>query len=197
MLTLDITAWWNTLNGLQQLYWAFAAPFSFIFILQLIFTFFTGGGEGTFGDADEMVDADDGMGFHFFTIKNMIAFFTIFGWSGLACLDSGLGRWTTIIISVASGTLMMFIMASIFYFMSRLSYNGTMKMKNALHKIGEVYLTIPPSREGLGKVQLNVNGSIHELEAMTDDDAPLKNGTLVKVIEIINNQILLVTKNTK
>ncbi len=197
MLLLDITTWWSNLSGIQQLYWGFAVPFTLIFIIQSIFTFIVGDGDDSSGHADELIEGDDGMGFHFFTIKNMIAFFTIFGWVGLACVEGGLGNTLTVIFSVLAGLIMMFIMASIFYFMSKLAYSGTLKMKNALHKIGEVYLTIPSSRKGFGKIQISVQGSIHELDSMTDDTEDLKNGTLVKVIEIINNQILLVTKNTK
>ncbi|NUM50491.1 MAG: hypothetical protein HUU48_05190 [Flavobacteriales bacterium] len=197
MLLLDITSWWNSLGGMQQVYWSFAVPFSLIFILQTLITFISGDGDASTGHADELVEGDDGMGFHFFTLKNMVAFFTIFGWVGLACIEGGLGNFITIFISVFAGLVMMFIMASIFYFMSKLAYSGTLKMKNALHQIGEVYLTIPSSRKGFGKIQITVQGSVHELDAMTDDEEDLKNGTLIKVIEIINNQILLVTKNTK
>jgi hypothetical protein len=64
------------------------------------------------------------------------------------------------------GFLMMVLMASLFYFMSKLAESGTLKMKNAIGKLGEVYLMIPASRGGMGKVQLNVQGSLRTLDAI-------------------------------
>jgi hypothetical protein len=58
----------------------------------------------------------------------------------------------------------------------------------------EVYLTIPPSRSGRGKVLINIQGSTHELDAMTDDPGPIPTGALAIVMEILGEETLLVTK---
>jgi len=93
-MLLSINTWWSSLDTLQQIYWAFALPFSAVFIIQMIMTLIGAGGDGdidTTGDVDLDVDADAGIGFQFITLKNFIAFFTIFGWTGVACLDAGFG----------------------------------------------------------------------------------------------------------
>ena len=70
-------------------------------------------------------------------------------------------------------------------------------MKNAVNGIGEVYLNIPAERGGMGKVSIKVQGSLRELEAMTDDNEDLMRGSVVQVVDVINEHILLVSKHTK
>jgi hypothetical protein len=59
--------------------------------------------------------------------------------------------------------------------------------------VGEIYLRIEPRRSGTGKIQVNVSGTLRTLDAMTDDDQPLPSGQLARVVEIVNENILLVT----
>jgi hypothetical protein len=62
-------------------------------------------------------------------------------------------------------------------------------------KIGETYLRIPARRNGIGKVQIHVQGRLMELEAMTDDVEDIATGKPIKVISTLNERILLVTSN--
>jgi hypothetical protein len=194
MLLLSLNTWFSSLATIEKIYWVFALVFSLAFIIQLIFTFVGGDADGADGDVDAEIEGDSGPGFQFFTIKNMVAFFTIFGWIGLACVKAEMSNGASIAIAVASGLVMMTIMAAIFYFASKLVHSGTLNLNNAINLIGEVYLTIPANRKAFGKVQINVQGSLRELEAMTDDDEDLKTGSLVTVKQIVNNNILLVSK---
>jgi len=142
------------------------------------------------------VDMDADGGFSFFTIKNLIAFFTIFGWSGIAALENDLAKLYVILIATVCGLIMMFIMAGLFYLISRLHDSGTLEIKNAIGNIGEVYLTIGESRSSIGKVNVRIQGALRELEALTDDEAPLKTGSVIEVIDVTNNGILIVQKLT-
>jgi len=191
----DFSAWWDTLLIIQKVYWMIAIPFTLIFVLQLIFSFIAGdGGHDASGHADSAVDSDHGMPFQFFTLKNMTAFFTIFGWSGISCINSGMGNGITILISVICGLIMMVIMASIFYLMSKLVETGNLDIKNAINKTGTVYIPIPASRIGQGKVQIKVQSSLCELDAVTDNAENIKTGTLVVVTEVLDNNIVVVKK---
>ena len=111
MLLSDFSAWWGQMETIEQIYWIFAMPSSLIFVIMLILTF-VGGDLDDSGDVDTDIEADHGIGFQFFTLKNLVGFFTVFAWVGLACIDSEMSIAMTIILSVASGILMMFIMAS-------------------------------------------------------------------------------------
>jgi len=195
-MLLDINSWWAAKELFEQIYWAFAIPSTLLFLIILVMTFMGGDITAT-GDADAAIEGDDGVGFQFFTLKGLISFFTLFAWSGLACIEAGLNPSLTVIISIICGLMMMFILASIFYLMSKLSESGTLRLKYAINGVGEVYLPIKAGRNGMGKIQINVQGAVRTLQALSDDEADLPVGTMVKVTEIINDQILLVTKNIK
>lgn len=183
---------------LEQTYWIIAIVGSAILAVILILTFI-GGDTDADMDADGTdFEADDGgVGFQFFTFKNIIAFLTIFGWSGLSCLDNGLSTTLTLIISTVAGLIMMVLTSLLFFWMYKLAQSGTLDMKNAIGTVGEVYLPIGANRSNMGKVQIKVQGSLRELEALTDEDEDLNTGTVVKVLEIISAELLLVEKLSK
>ena len=190
----DFPGWWEALALLEKIYWGIAIPFTIFFVLQILLTFY-GGDVPEDGGADFDVETDDGIGFQFFTLKNLVAFFTIFSWAGIACLDSGLSNGTSIIISFISGVAMMGVMGSVFYFLGKATESGTLKMKNAIGAVGEVYMEIKSQRGNMGKVQVQVQGTLRTLEAITDDKEDLKQGHIVTVTDIANNNILIVTKS--
>jgi len=197
-MLLTITESWQSLMLIEKIYWCIAIPFSVLFVIQIILTFFGGDIDEieADGDSDVSIEGDTGIDFQFITLKNLVAFFTIFGWAGIACLDGGLGVGKSVIISSVSGFIMMSIMASIVYFMGKLTDNGTLNMNNAIGKVGSVYLPIPAKRNGFGKVQIKVQG-LQTLDAMTDYEEEIKTGAVVEVIEILNNEILVVKPSGK
>jgi membrane protein implicated in regulation of membrane protease activity len=145
-------------------------------------------------DVDGTLADGDSIPFQFLSLKNIVAFFAVFGWSGIGFINAGLPSWLVILLAFISGFLMMLLMAALFYFMSKLAENGTLRMKNAVGKLGEVYLVIPASRGGMGKVQLNVQGSLRTLDAITDDLEKIPTSSIIQVLDVIDEQILLVKK---
>lgn len=158
---------------------------------------FLGGDADDIGDLDTDMDADIGAGFQFISFKNLVGFFTIMGWAGIACIDAGFGTIATIIISVIAGLLMMLVMATLFYFIYKLSDSGTLNYKNAIDAVGEVYLTIGSDRSKMGKVTVNVQGTMRELDALTDSLTDLKSGSIIKVVDVTSNGVLIVDKTRK
>lgn len=142
--------WWLTLTIAQKIFWCIAIPFSLLFVFQTIMTFVGLGGDDmdALGDSDSSVHADTGIDFQFITLKNLIAFFTIFGWTGVVCLGSGMKIFPSVLIAFIAGLAMMVIMASLIYGMGKLSDDGTLKIRNAIGKSGTVYLPIPPQERG-------------------------------------------------
>jgi len=195
-MILDISTWWSGLNFLAQVYWIIAIPGTVLFLIQLIMTFLGGDVDNPDIGHDAHFDHHDvGFHMHFFTIKNLIAFFTIFAWSGLACVYGELGTGLTVFISIFFGLVMMVIMATLFYFMSKLADSGTMDIANAIGQIGEVYVTIPKQKGGSGQVQVKVQGNLRTLDAMTEDSEDIKSRSIVEVVEIINQNLLLVRRS--
>lgn len=187
--------WFAALSTFEKVYWLVAGISSVIFIVLLILTFI-GGEVDDLGDVDTEIEGDSGIGFQFLSFKNLMGFFTIFGWSGIACLDAGYSTGLTIVISVVCGLIMMFAMAALFYALAKLTSDGSLKMKNALNSIGEVYLTIGANRSRIGKVQVNVQGGLRELEALTDENKDLVQGDIITVTAVTDNGILIVNKHT-
>lgn len=190
----NLSEWWSSLDIIHQIYWGIAIPFSLIFLIQMVLTFI-GGEIDIDGDADFDVESDSGAGFQFFTLKNFIGFFTIFAWSGIASLDSGFGTGTTLVVSTISGLIMMVLMASLFYLFTKLTDSGTMNINNAKGAVAEVYMRVHGNRSNVGKVLVKVQGSLRELEAITDDEEDLPTGSVVNVKDVINDSLLLVSKN--
>lgn len=185
------------MSSLEQTYWIIALVGSAVFVVIFLLTFIGGGDADMEADATDFEADDGGVGFQFFTFKNVVAFFTIFGWSGITCIDSGLSSTTTLLISTTAGLLMMVLTSLLFYWMHKLAESGTLQIKNAVGVIGEVYLPIGANRSKMGKVQIKVQGSLRELEAITDETNDLKTGTMVKVTEIVSAEILLVEPLSK
>jgi hypothetical protein len=92
---------------------------------------------------------------------------------------------------------MMVITGSLFYYMHKLAQSGTLKINKAIGLIGEVYLPIGAKRSSIGKIQLKVQGSLRELEAITDNDEDLATASIIKVKEVVSAELLLVEKLTK
>ena len=193
-----MTEFFEGMNTLEKTYWITALIGSVIFIFIFIMTFIGGDMDGDMeADMSELEADDGGVGFQFFTLKNVVAFFTIFGWTGVTCLDNGISSGTTLIISVIAGVIMMFATSALFFWINSLAESGTLRIKNAIGQVGEVYLSIGANRSKIGKVSIKVQGSLRELEAITDEEEDLKTNTVVEVVEIISTELLLVKKLTK
>lgn len=189
----NFSDWWDALSVPLKFYWAIAAPFTIFFILQTLLSFvgFDSADEAHVSDTD--VAEDSGAPFQFLTLKNMVAFFTLFGWSGIAAIDSGMSPTFAFVIAFAVGLFMMAVMAFIAYLLAKANASGTMKFKNAVGEVGEVYLTVPAHRGSVGQVQVKVQGVLRTLDAITDDEADIPTGKLIKVMKVASNNLLVVT----
>lgn len=194
-MLLDISAFWQSLTVVQKIYWVIAIPASTLFIIQLVLTFigFDHDTDVT-GHSDLSVDGDSGISSQFFSFKSILAFFTVFAWTGIACIDGGLSVFASIAISIIAGIIIVVVMASLFYYMSKLSDSGTLNINNAINKVGTVYLTIPGKRKAMGKVQVKVQG-LQTLDAFTDEEDDIKTGSVIEVVGVVSNEILLVKRS--
>ena len=188
----NYSTWWGSLTFLLKVYWTIAIPFTIFFLLQMVMSFFAGGDHPDM-DVDQDVESDHGISFQFLTLKNMVGFFTIFSWTGIAFTSAGWGQGLSLAFATLAGLAMMTLMASLFYFMSKMNANGTMKITEAVGKMGEVYLSIPSKRESSGKIQIVIGGLLRTLDAVTDDDDNIPTGKQARVAQVLDNNTLLVT----
>lgn len=198
--------WYNALPSTLQVYWVIALVTSLIFLIQMVLTFigisdadtdvdFGGdadlGGDAGFSDGDTL---DTGGAMQLFTIRNFINFLLGLGWGGV-CLYSVIPN--TIVLSLVSilvGVLFVYIFLIIYRQLRKLERNGAYHIDDCVGQTVDVYLTIPSNRSGMGKVQISFSGSVQELNALTDSDAPLRSGSKVRVVEVIDGTTVLVEK---
>jgi hypothetical protein len=185
--------WWNSLNSADQVLWGMAAFSTVFFLLQTAMSLMgLGGGEGLGDDLDgDGGDDLGGSGFTYFTVRNMVAFFLGLSWGGLTCRQFNFPLLLAIPAGVAAGVG--FVAAS-FYIMNslaKLKSDGTISLNNAIGKEANVTLTVPAQRGGKGKVMVEVQGRLIELEAETEGQAILRNKR-VYVLEVIDGSTLLI-----
>ena len=194
MLLLTFGSWWSALAGIQQVFWAIAIVFSVLFVIQFVFSLI-----GLDMDADLDVSADGldagaslEADFSVFSSRGIIAFFTFFGWTGVLMLNAGGTTLSSVIAASIAGAIAMFIVGYMMWQFTKLNQDGNIDINNAIFNTGEVYLTIPAKDGGQGKVHINIEGSLKELDAITENGESLPTGSFIRVIEVIDNQILLV-----
>ena len=185
----------SSLEPLQRFFWVIACCASLVFIIQTIMTFI-GLGADTDVDAGPMgggVDSvEDGELSGVFSFRNLINFLLGYGWAGVLFYDSIEKRVLLQIVAIAVG--LVFVLAFVFMFrqVMKLSHDGSFKMIEAVGLTADVYLRIPASRSGRGKVQVSVKGSVHEVDAVTDRGEEIPTGGQVKILEVLGDDLFLV-----
>jgi membrane protein implicated in regulation of membrane protease activity len=182
----------ENLEPLLRAFWYIALPVSLFFLLQTIMTFIGFGGAEVETDVEiESNDATDAP-FELFTLRNLINFLLGFSWSGISFYQTISNKTILILISTVIGIVFVGLFFIIIKQMMKLNENNSFSLDKALNKTATVYLSIPEKKSGKGKIQISINGSFHELEAITENDR-IETGSVVNVTKIENN-ILIVEK---
>ena len=129
-----------------------------------------------------------------FSVRNIVNFFMGFGWGGVC-----IGQYTDNKLFLYLGaTVIGLIFVAIFFYLIKqllkLESSGNIDMNDCVGKVCNVYLRIPAARSGKGKVQMSINGTIIEWDAITDDKDMISTGSQVKVIEVTGGSTLLVER---
>lgn len=179
------------LEPLLRTFWYITIPASVIFIIQTIMTFVgADASDGTSADFDGDYDGTDAP-FQLFSFRNLINFLLGFGWSGISFYSFIKSPLLLIVVSLLIGCAFVYMFFIVIKQLMKLSENDTFKLANTLNKNAEVYLTIPANRTGKGKILVSVNGSVHELEAITDGEK-INSGAIVRVAKIENENTIVV-----
>lgn len=184
--------WWMSLDMVAKVLWIITSVASLIFIIQTIMTFV---GMDSDVNLDTNLDGGsmtDAFPFQLFTFRNFVNFFLGFGWTAVT-LKGNVSGVVTILVAVLVGILLVAAVMYIFYMMSKMEQSGNIDSNNAVGCKGNVYLTIPGTRSGEGKVQIGIQGAIREFDAITEGET-IPNGTPIRVVEVINENVLLVVR---
>ncbi|MBR6001934.1 MAG: hypothetical protein IK045_03645 [Bacteroidales bacterium] len=199
-----MTAMWASMSVLMKILWGITLTASLIFIVQTVMTFIgaDSGGMDTDLDGDLSGDVPDSAledpsnlghtGMNLYTFRNLINFLLGFGWTAIILNSRIKSTFLLVLISVLVGVGLVVAVMYLFKWLSSMQQTGTINLyKSAVDCQGSVYIPIPGHREGEGKVQVTINDSVREYNALTDGDA-LKTGVQIRIVEVINANTVLV-----
>jgi len=186
---------WENLSLITKIYWLVAVPSTVIFLILLVLSLFGADADADL-DAGHMdigdVDFAEGFGGFIISFKSVMSFLMMFGWAGIISQHYDLNTFGTLIVAFITGLAALFAVAGLLYFITRMSYSGTLQMQNAIGKAGQVILSIPAKKQGVGQIQINVQGGLRTLEAVTEEIDEIISGTKVMVIDLLEDNTLLV-----
>ena len=213
--------WWNSLELISQIFYCIAVPSTLILLIQTIMMFVGMGDDGDISDAEipdgdvadvdlpdsdeiegvfggnsvtETADAFGLEGLRILTVRGIIAFLVMFGWVGVVMTGADVPLWLTLPVATICGFFVMVLLALLMKLVLKLRSDGNADNRNAVGTAGTVYLTIPAERKGEGKVQLMLQGSYVERNAVTDDKEPIPTGTEVVIIGVSGGTALIVKR---
>ncbi len=147
---------------------------------------------GAFDVPDFDLDVGEGGATGMFSIRGVGAFFTGFGWTGAAVLAGGHSLTLAIISASVVGVSVLVGFVAMMRWLHGLRSEGTIDYKNAVGQVGSVYVPIPANRQGIGQVEVLVQGRMSTVRALTDNSQRLDNRTAVLVTGVIDERTLLV-----
>lgn len=215
-------AWWDSLSLISQIFACIAIPTTLVLAIQTVMMFIGLDGDGAgdidgdlsldqdIGDMNVEVDVSDGVfgddlpigdpdpsglgDLHILSTRGIIAFLVVFGWVGFVMEGGGAALWLSLLVATVCGFAIMLLMALLMRAVMGLRNNGNLNNRNAIGTAGRVYLTVPASRRGEGKVNILLQGSYVEREAVTDEDSPLPTGSEVVVVGTSGQTTLVVKR---
>lgn len=180
----EMQNWFMGLDPMMQIFWGCALIASFVFVIQTVLTLLGMEHDMDFDVPD--TDADTmsmGGSMSLFSVRSVVNFFVGFGWAGIS-LNKAIGSTAVlIIVSLLIGLLFSYATIVVVKKMLKLEQNGAVKIDDCLGKEADVYLKIPAEGKGRGKVQVSIDGSVHELDAITDGEE-IKTGARIKIVEV-------------
>jgi len=138
------------------------------------------------GDVD--VDSGDSgestAAFKVLSVQAIASFLMGFGWGGLgAYRGSGWSPTTSVIVAIAAGSLMMWVLGMLLKWVYGLQSSGNVPMYQALEAEGTVYTQIPAAGEGSGQVRVVIGDRERYYKALSAGEA-VSTGSQVRVVSV-------------
>ena len=183
--------WFSGMDTWMQVYWTCAVVGSLIFVVQMALTLVGMDSTDIDVDFDGADTMDLGGGISLFSIKNFVNFIVGFGWAGVCFGGAIENKWLLTLIAVLVGVAFVLMFFFIKKQTKKLEHNGAFEIADCVGKTVDVYLRIPANKSGKGKVQVSLNGSVHEFDAMTEGDS-IASGQKVEVMSVVDGSTVLV-----
>jgi len=145
-------------------------------------------------DPGGLEHTDSSSAFKLLSVQSVAAFMMGFGWAGLGGFKgAGWSPSVSTIFAFGVGIGMMWILGKGLEAVYRLQSSGTVSINSALGVEGSVYVAIPASRQGRGRIRLVVDSRERFYNAVTDD-AAIESHTRVRVMEVNDDNTVTVSR---
>lgn len=183
---------WLSFSAVEKIYFVIALVSSIVLGVQLIIACVSGMEFHLGSDLGADHHGDFGTPhFQLLTIRNCVAFFVVFGWSGLAFSQAHVPLLGTMFLSFVCGFIMMCVTAAVFLFLTKLQSSGTLDCSQAKGLLATVYLTVPPVNRGKGIIKVTLQGRIVEMEAFSTSDFEIPTGSSVVIKDVTNSKAIV------
>ncbi len=163
----------------------FATIFGGIFFLLT----FIGAGIADIG-LDAGADTGHGAG-GYFSIHAIIGFLLGLGWGGFICMEQGMGALSSSLVGLLIGAIMFVLILMLMRMLSRLQVDGNTDLNSLVGLTGTVYVTIPPSGEAGGQVQITHPNGMLTMPATQLGEQELTAHTPITVVESSSQGVLV------
>ncbi len=209
--------WWYSLTFVQQVFACIAIAATVVLVIQTILLLF---GMGFDADTDGVeMDSSDGVdfdidgdpdlpeahlegetafhdmdaheGLRLFTVRGIVAFFAVGGWTGLL-LSKYMNNLLAVLLAFVAGNIALVGIALLMKVFYQLQDKGNLEPANAVGKVAKVYLTIPPAGSGQGKITVMLQERLVELDAAGTTKKPIPTGAIVRICDLIDEDTVLV-----
>ncbi len=183
----NLTEWFSSLSGSEQIIWAIAIVSLGIFILQIILSLI-----GLDADLEADFDMDPSGGFALISFRTIISFLVFFSWTSGILLNQGWNFKLALVIGALCGLISMFMVAYLLYKMIQMEESGNINLEQIIGSTGEVYIPIPEGAKAPGRVTIVVDDKNMEMDAVSEDS--VRTGEKVRIDQILKNNMLKVSK---
>jgi hypothetical protein len=118
------------------------------------------------------------------TFRTLVAALTFFGLAGRAASAAELEPASSLGLALAAGGVALLLVGWLMRSLYLLRADGTVRIQRAVGKSGTVYLPVPGSKAGVGKVQLNLQNRTMEYQAVTAQES-LPTGAKITVVAVV------------
>jgi membrane protein implicated in regulation of membrane protease activity len=203
--------WWDSLTLPYQIFYGVGILGTVLLVVQLLLMLIGGvedvdAADGMDMDVDGMdmgmdgmdavdgdVDIEHASGLHVLSSRTVVAFMTGFGWTGAFALRAGASLIVALLLAFVVGVALMWLVFMMMRMLYSLRDSGSLDYRNAIGRIGTVYVRIPPRREGDGQIQVEVQGRLTTTPACSDEDELILSGRQVRVVGLVPPRTLVVT----
>lgn len=128
----------------------------------------------------------------YFSLLTASGFLSVFGFMGIQTLANHIKMKPSFIIALLLGLTGLVIAALVEYAVDLMVKHDVIFAANTVGLEALVYKDVKSKRRDMGKVRLDVNGSVIEFDAVTNEDITLSRGSKVRIRNSLSDTCVVV-----